>query len=81
MGLKDFSVLFCTISFRVTPELQMVGLLNHLLFQFYFTECTPPFMVGIFTNAAVADDGIAIENFIAIEQSRGFCLNYLQKPC
>ena len=50
-----------------------------------FSDCTPPFMVGIFTNAADADfdgDLVIDEDLDAgISQSRGLCLNYSQKPC
>ena len=42
-------------------------------------------MVGIFTNAFDADDdadGTIDEDADgAVTQSRGLCLNYLQKPC
>jgi len=48
-------------------------------------DCTPPFMVGIFTNAADADadaDGAIEEDEDGgVGQSRGLCLNYSQKPC
>ena len=50
-----------------------------------FSDCSPPFMVGIFTNAADADadgDGTVEEDEdTGVSQSRGLCLNYLQKPC
>jgi len=48
-------------------------------------DCTPPFIVGISTDAADVDndgDGVAEEDEDAgVAQSRGVCLNYLQKPC
>jgi len=48
-------------------------------------DCSPPFMVGIFTNAADADadaDGTPEEDEDGgVGQSRGLCLNYSQKPC
>ena len=59
-----------------------VNVFNKLSF---FSDCSPPFMVGIFTNAFDADDDAdgAIDEDAdgAVTQSRGLCLNYLQKPC
>ena len=56
-------------------------LINYVL----FSDCSPPFMVRIFTNAADADadaDGTPEEDEDGgVGQSRGLCLNYSQKPC
>merc|ERR1711899_2553 len=42
-------------------------------------DCSSPFVVGIVTNAAAAgEDETATGN---LQQSRGLCLDYKQKPC
>jgi len=46
-------------------------------------DCSAPFVVGIFTNAAAGmeDDGMAVGAAMMLQQSRGICLNYRQIPC
>jgi len=47
-------------------------------------DCTPPFYVGVRTNAGNYDsdaDGVPDETAIALVANRGVCLNYFQVPC
>ena len=49
-----------------------------------FSDCTPPFYVGVRTNAGNYDsdaDGVPDETAIALVANRGVCLNYFQVPC
>ena len=47
-----------------------------------FSDCTPPFAVGIKTDNVFDADGVtANDDAVATAISRGVCLNYVQSPC
>lgn len=65
--------------------------LAHCIFWTFFTDCTPPFQVGVYTdNSDFGDDDISDAGTwmadgggeaFGTRHSKGICLDYSQIPC